>query len=288
MITIRLSELSLKFIILNLKKIFLIIILFMFFLIKPSAISQTKPLYVYFYSSETNINNYKSLKMEFDKYLSKYGEYEFQPFERREDFEEYIKNKNNCLILLSSWHYSNIFKNYSLKPILVGVQNNKCTQKRILVGNEKSGSIETAMKGPIASSSNEEYSRDMLKLMFPQQEMADKVRILSVPKDIDALMSVSFNMAKAGLSTENMLNNLKSIDPILSKKIKTLAEGKDTFLTIVAMPEKFTENLEKIISVIKNLPNDSLGLNIIKSLNLDSWKPLESSDKITLEEYNRR
>ena len=51
---------------------------------------------VYFYSSETNINNFKSLKIEFDRYLSKQGPYEFQPFSSREDFEKHVKDKENC------------------------------------------------------------------------------------------------------------------------------------------------------------------------------------------------
>ncbi|QTA87282.1 Uncharacterized protein dnm_033120 [Desulfonema magnum] len=31
---------------------------------------------IYFYSSESNINNFKSLKIEFDSYLSSFGNYE--------------------------------------------------------------------------------------------------------------------------------------------------------------------------------------------------------------------
>jgi hypothetical protein len=48
---------------------------------------------IYFYSSETNINNFKSLKMEFHRYHSKFGLYEFQPFSARHVFEEHVKGK---------------------------------------------------------------------------------------------------------------------------------------------------------------------------------------------------
>ena len=47
---------------------------------------------IYFYSTETNINNFKSLKMEFDRYLSKLGSFEFQPFIAKETFEKHIKD----------------------------------------------------------------------------------------------------------------------------------------------------------------------------------------------------
>jgi len=54
---------------------------------------------IYFYSSETNINNFKSLKMAFDQYLSKFGPYEFQPFRGRKAFEKHIEGQKNCFIV---------------------------------------------------------------------------------------------------------------------------------------------------------------------------------------------
>jgi len=54
-----------------------------------AAFAEPDKTTVYFYSSETNINNFKSLKMEFDKYLSRFGTYEFQPFSNREDFGQH-------------------------------------------------------------------------------------------------------------------------------------------------------------------------------------------------------
>ncbi len=99
---------------------------------------------IYFYSSETNINNFKSLKMEFDRYLSKFGPYEFQPFSSRDVFEKQVKGKENCLLLLSSWHYRHIHKKYALTPALTGVRNGKKYQRKILVTSQKPADIKAA------------------------------------------------------------------------------------------------------------------------------------------------
>jgi len=80
---------------------------------------------IYFYSSESNINNFKLLKMEFDSYLSGFGSYEFQPFNDRRAFENHVRDRKECMLLLSSWHYSIIHREYSLKPALVGTRNGK-------------------------------------------------------------------------------------------------------------------------------------------------------------------
>ncbi len=237
-----------------------------------------------FYSSETNINNFKSLKMEFDNYLSKFGAYEFQPFDNRETFEQHVKNQKKVLVFISGWHYSKIYKQYVLKPLLVGILNGKNFQKRILVGGEKAQDVDAAMKGPIASSSNTEYTRSIIREMTEKKETADAARILTVPKEVDALMSVGFDMAKAALTTESAFTTLKGIDPVLHKKLRVLAQGKESLLPILAAPEEFAAEAEKVVTILKNMPNDPSGMNIIKMLDLDAFKPFDlSSDASKLE-----
>jgi hypothetical protein len=237
-----------------------------------------------FYSSETNINNFKSLKMEFDSYLAKFGAYEFQPFDNRETFEKHIKDQKKVVVIVSGWHYSKIHNQYSLMPLLVGVLNGKNSQKRILLSGEKTPDTDAAMKGTIASSSNIEYTKAIIREMLVKKEAADSLRILTVPKDVDALMSVGFDMAKAALTTEAAFNTLKTLDPILYKKLKILSEGKESLLPILAAPKDFAPEAEKIVNILKNMSNDSAGMNIIKMLDLDGFKPFDpSSDNSKLE-----
>ena len=64
-------------------------------------------LTIYFYNPEININNFASLKKEFDTYLSAYGEYQLQPFSEREIFEKVAVSKNDGIFIISGWHYKN-------------------------------------------------------------------------------------------------------------------------------------------------------------------------------------
>jgi len=164
---------------------------------------------IYFYSSETNINNFKSLKMEFDRYLSKFGPYEFQPFSSRAVFEKQVKGKENCLLLLSSWHYRHIHKKYTLTAALTGVRNGKKYQRKILVTGEKPADIE-AKPGLVASASSLQYTNSALKGML--KKFAEHAfQVLTVPKDIDALMSVGFGMAKLAFASEIAFDELKGV-----------------------------------------------------------------------------
>lgn len=262
--------------------------LFLFFLVVLFSLTAKgfaggEKITIYFYSSETNINNFKSLKMEFDSYLSKFGSYEFQPFSDPATFEKHIRGEKKCLLFLSSWHYNKIKNAYSLKPLLTGIRNGKEYQKRILVASSRYHNINDIKAGPVASSSNIPFTRSILKEMFNKKSTADSIRILKVPKDIDALMSVGFEMSKSALITESTLENLKNTDPVLYKKIKTLAVGKESLLLILAVPENFIKEAEKLTNLIQNMPKNPDGMDIIKMLDLDGWKTIKQLDNLKLE-----
>jgi len=249
-----------------------------------SALAEPDKIVIYFYSSETNINNFKSLKMEFDSYLAKFGDYEFQPFSDRKVFEEHVKDKTNSLLLISSWHYTLIHKEYSLKPVLVGVQHGQKYQKRVLVTSDKSADIESLKTGQIASASSVQHTISTLTEIFKGEEAAESFRILTVPKDIDALMSAGFGMAKSAMTTESSLDSLKMLNPPLYKKMRILGESQESLLLIVAVPESFAKSAEEIVNIIKDMSTNPDGEKRIKMLGLDGWQTLDSSDESKLED----
>lgn len=237
---------------------------------------------IYFYSSETNINNFKSLKMEFDRYLSQFGPYEFQPFSARDVFETQVKGKKDCLLLLSSWHYRHIHKTYALTPALTGVRNGQKYQRKILVTGEKAPDIETAKPGLIASASTLHYTLSVLRDMLKKQT-TQPFSVLTVPKDIDALMSVGFGMAKMAFASENAFHELKGVNPRLCQKMQIMAEGDKTLLLIVARPQGAGEGGLKALNIIKNMAQNPDGQKRVRMLGLDGWADLDASDLSKLE-----
>jgi hypothetical protein len=238
---------------------------------------------VYFYSSETSINNFKSLKIEFDRYLSRYGPYELQPFSSRKDFENHIKDKTNCLLLLSSWHYRHIHKTFSLTPILCGHRKDRKYQKRILVAGGLTRDIKTLRTARIASASNLEHTISVLTDMLKGKYSGEPFRILTVPKDIDALMSVGFGMAGFALSTGNSLEELRTVNPALCSKISILAEGEQSLLMVLAATTGSNQDAEKVSKILQDMAADPEGKRRIRMLGLDGWQPIDPVDRQKLE-----
>jgi hypothetical protein len=254
------------------------------FLFSPSSLAMTpEKVMVYFYSSETNINNFKSLKMGFDHYLTDYGDYEFQPFEDRTIFDQHVKGKAKCILLLSSWHFRNISRTCHLRSVLIGLRNGKKYQQRILVVRRTTPNIESLEGGHIASSSSVQHTKSVLMEMVKKDAAKIKARILAVPKDIDALMAVGFGISKAALTTRNAFEELKTINPTLYKNLKILAEGQQSHLLILAVPKAFVENADHLVNVVKNMSKNSDGKKKMRMLGLDGWQEPDFSDRKQLE-----
>jgi hypothetical protein len=249
-----------------------------FFSVAITVFAITAKTTILFYSSETTINNYKSLKIEFDRYLGKFGPYAIQPFSDRETFEKYIKDKKECLLLMSSWHYRKIYKDFSLKAALTGTRNGEKYQKRILIAKDTS-----VKSGLIASASSIQHTRNYLNSMLQGKVKIDTTKILTVPKDIDALMSVGFGMADLALTTRRAFEELKAVNPNLHQRMKIIVEGERTLSLILAVHENLSEDADKMLSVIQNMSTDPAGKEKIRMLGLDDWQVLDPSDRLRLE-----
>jgi len=248
--------------------------------------AESVKIIVYFYSSETNINNLNLLKTEFDSYFSGFGPYEFQPVKKKEEFEKYLSGKTKSLFLLSSWHYNNIHQAYFLRPVLVGLRDGQRYQKRILVGKGGSAGAEDAKTAVIASATSIVHTKGILGEIFKNEDSADGADILTVPKDIDALMSVSLGMSQYALTTENSLETLKNVHPQLYKDMKIVAEGKNSLLLIMAFSDrdmKEDKDILKLIEIIQNMPLTPEGKNKIKMFGLDGWQRIDSPDDLKTE-----
>lgn len=235
---------------------------------------------IYFYNPETNINNFASLKIEFDTYLSNFGNYQFQPFSDKDTFEKFIAKKKDCVFLISSWHFKSLREKYPMEPVLIGVLKGKSTQRKILLAKENIKNLDLLKGGNIASAGSEDYTRNILIQMFGQKgkKIIDSLKVLIVPKDIDALMAVGFGMANSALAAESSVAKLSSINPKQYKMMKQLSASKEILLPVLARPKECDKDVEKLIAIIEKMGELSEGKNKLKMLGLDGWKRLDESE----------
>ena len=117
----------------------------------------------------------------------------------------------------------------------------------------------------------------------PEMIAEHTFRVLTVPKDIDALLSAGLGVTKLAFASKNAFDELKGINPGLCRKMKVVAEGDKTLLLIVALPQGFTANRKKTVDMIKNMSLNPDGKKRIRMLGLDGWQELDASDRSRLE-----
>lgn len=245
-------------------------------------LSHTSLIYaetVYFYNSDSNIDNFATLKSQFDTYLAQQGNFTLQPFSDRNSFEQAISNNPSGLYLLSGWHYTQLSNKLALQAILVGSQKGESLQRKVLTSQDISD-IEALRGITIAGAGSTDYLRNLLKQMLgnDKDSLINSMQLLSVPKDIDALMAVSFGIAKASISSESSLNKLALINAAQRAKLKTLASSEKHFLLIAAITKKRETEPKNLVQILEEMGKQAEGENSLKMLGLDGWKKTTDLD----------
>jgi hypothetical protein len=248
-------------------------------LLVPISVKAEDKQTIYFFNQEANINNFASLKIEFDTYFSSVGGYQLQPFNDKDIFEKTVALKRDGVLLLSSWHYKKLKGKLSLKAVLVGVLNGKATQKKVLSAKKDTSAQEpVAMK--IASAGNREYTRNILEEIFGSQ--GKEFVIMPVPKDIDALMAVGYGMATAALTSESSLSNLEKINPKQHQQLKQLGKSGEMFLVIAAIPVDIEAKNGPLLEAMVKMGATTGGENKLRMLGLQGFRALGNAEKEAL------
>ncbi|MCK5877505.1 MAG: PhnD/SsuA/transferrin family substrate-binding protein [Candidatus Marithrix sp.] len=258
----------------RLKKILLSI--FIIFISFSAPINATEDA-LFFYNPESNINDFRTLKKLFDAYLTNYNSYQFQPFDDKNTFESFLPQNN--VFLLSSWHYLNLRKqgHTNLQPILVGTISGNMTYTKVLSTKRNIKNIEALHKKRIASAGNKNYTGDILKNMTKYS--MEEFKILTVPKDIDALMSILFGMAQGALTSRHSLDTLSTLNPKKYKLLHQHAESKAIILPVVVAHKPIIKpSIKKLLIAIENLSNSNSGKEILGMLGWDGWQKVNSMD----------
>lgn len=223
---------------------------------------------IYFYNPETNINNFAVLKTSFDSYLSTQGNYQFQPFDKQENFEQSINKKGN-VYLLSSWHLNALQQRFPLQVVLIGTFKGNTAQKKILSAKKDIADFSMLKNTTLAGAGSEEYIRSVLQQIEPAKykEISDTVKILKVPKDIDALMAVGFGMADAAIAAESSLKTLETLNLNQYKQLHSLGASEKSYLLVAATLEKPRKDETKVLEILFNMAGQK-NLNL---LGLDGW-----------------
>ena len=239
-----------------------------------SLFAQT--IIVYHFNPESHSDRNLVLKNTFDQYFQVSHNIELQPVDDRTTFEGLIAEKPLSLFIMSDWQFHQLESDRKdLIPYLRGLKDNNDTFHKLLIGK---GPL-SPQHATVAVSGTEDYVYSLLEEMrlntppLPMQNL----RLLTVPKDIDALLAVSFGMADAALATETSYEKYELLYRNEYQQLKVLGTSQPQKRLVVALFKQHLPALESALDALLDMdqsPNGQLGL---KLLGLDEWTPLPTT-----------
>jgi hypothetical protein len=247
------------------------------FPISPNT-SRTK---IYFYNPEINSARNLVLKSTWDNYLYEFGFYEFQPIDSRDAFTKLVRNEKDAAFIMAEWLYSSFFsdKENRLELAFKGSMNGEDTYQKILVSHNNSIDLE---KVTIACSGSKERAKEVLHSIYPELSALQiaKIKILIVPKDIDAVMAVGYGLAEMALTTELGLSRMALMNENVYKGMIVLKASKPISRSVLVFKSSNVELKAGLAHALKNMSNHESGQKAINLLGLDEWQMVDSLSRV--------
>lgn len=242
-----------------------------------SAHSDMRPTF-YFYNTESNFNNFATVKIGFDTYFLNRGAYLFQPFDLRKNFESVIQEKKGDIYLLSSWHLKELQqKKVPLEVALVATSKGNIMQRKVLSAKRDIVNVAMLKNTVVAAAGSDEYVHSILKQILgkEQEALLKDIKILIVPKDIDALLAVGFGMASAAISAESGLDKLAMFNPNHFRELHSLGFSEKDYLLIAATLKKPNQQETELLEVLRNMSEAEAGKENLRLLGIDGWREVQ-------------
>jgi len=224
-----------------------------------------EPQKVYFYTSNHTIDDFKTFKIIFDRYLSQYGDYEFQAFSDKKSFESFMKNKSD-IVLLSSFHYRQLSMKHHLHALLVAKSKKSIKSTNVIVGK-----VNNPLHGTITTAFSRKYTNKLVQSVFGKRHFT----ILQVPKEMDALLSVGYGMSQFASVSKKSFELLQKTNTYLTKDMRIYSESDTDFKMLVAVNSKLGSD-KKVVKMFSHMKQSKDGRDILKMLGIDSIVALNS------------
>lgn len=239
-----------------------------------SADTQDGASTILYFNGESAANNFKLLKDEFDAYLGRTGSFRFQPVRHQHDAETAIGAGEMKIAVLASWHFRQLRRmGIPLYPVLVGEADGSCHQTHILW--HRVGNLPAASDRPLTLASSRP-KEEVVRFLEGHSEFAlSDFRLLAVPKDIDALMSVTFGMADAALATRAAANALFQANPNPSARLSPLGAEMSDLHPVVATVDPHHPRTVEAIRQLERMGDTPEGRQCLLLLGLDRFRRLD-------------
>jgi ABC-type amino acid transport substrate-binding protein len=248
-------------------------------LLSVPAFAQAEPVRLFYFSPDFSPGNLSVLTQAADAYFRESkAEARFQAFVRFEDFEREVAAQKPEFVVVPDWANGTDCLGIELSALAKPQRGGESTGRKALVARPKVRSVADIPEGSIAATVTPSGVTPGSALERIQREHPG-VRIISVPKEIDALLAVAFGQVDAAFVSTGQFGLLAGVSPKLGADLKEIGYSESTpFPMIYATAYATTEQIDDVRTAVSNVASTGSGKRLIGLLGYDEWVLVDAAE----------
>lgn len=232
---------------------------------------------LYFFSPDWRPTDLGKLTGAVEHALASGGlEVSFQAFTRYEDFERQIIAQPPVFLIAPAWLEGSAAAALGLDLTVVArpIRQGKSTYRKALMTRANVDSIDDLARGSIAATLHSMGSGDPASLLGVFHLAPESAKVVAVPKDVDALLALSFGQVDAALVTSEQYEVLAATNPAEAERLRVLAFSPEVKLPPVFASSSADPQLrDRLRDLMVRLPELTGGAGVLGMLGFDQFVP---------------
>lgn len=234
----------------------------------------------FYYNPDSLQSNLAHLKSELDQLFARAGyPINFQPFAHHIDFNKKTYEKKPAFLLVPVWYLKKHGSRLNLHPILKPVHNNSDHYQKTLMVTKSSGitNLDIQHRSLAMTTMGPNGEAILNQVLFSRYGIdANRMSIVTVPKDSDALFALTLGQVDMALVTKQNIDQLKKINPNIVKSLKAIDTSSPIPLPLLCyMRGRVTQQeLQNFKRIFLNLGKQKSDLKAMEMLQIDEWKTI--------------
>lgn len=234
---------------------------------------------LFFFSPDFSPGNLSVLKQAAEAYLREAGlDARFQAFVRFEDFQREFRSQRPLFVVVPEWASTAACLGAQARPIARPVRGGETSGRKALVAPLAVKSVRAIASGSVAATVPAGGGPTGSGLERLRRENP-RIRIIPVPKDIDALLAVAFGQVDAAYVSTRQFAMFAAANPKLGSGLREIGYAQPMpFPMIYAGADTNADDVEKMRAAANNVSQSGTGKRLMALLGYDGWMLVESSE----------
>jgi hypothetical protein len=245
----------------------------------PESASAVAARQVLLYDPDANLSDIVEIAAAFSRYLQRTGEnWTFQAVQQRDAFEALLKQPSSEYAIVSA-AYLRASSEFNMTPLLVPSHRGDVYYRKQLVTSKKVEARSLSGRNIAVSGAGDERSAETQAVLAELARAGvDKPLLVSLPKDIDALMALYFGQADAALVVPNSIEVMRRITPKAVASLEVLHETHKMLRSPLCAVGKNSASRQKefLVQYLQGMAADPDGKEIMRRMAFDAWAPFQS------------